>query len=127
MPKVPSRANGQARRPRVRGGRPHRVDLVLSDSEYETLRLRALAAGVSVPRFVAEMVLLSPGRSIPERRSETTRLAVVDRQLRGVATNLNQLAMKANASGHVIAGTDDTIAATQAALRAVRDAVERIQ
>jgi len=100
------------RLPRQLGGRPFPVKLLLSEDEHRVLEMRAAAAGVSKQRYLVERALNDESRrALPERRATAGEFQRLRRELRGIARNINQLTMKANASGHVIAGTADALAA----------------
>ncbi len=92
---------GRRRRANAPGGRrqvAHQVKV--SPAEEAALVRLAAQAGVSVPRLLVEAALApTPGVSVSERREALTELFAVSRVLAGVATNLNQLARVANATG----------------------------
>ncbi len=124
MAEVSSHAKGQDRRPRVPGGRHKRVAVVFTDDEYELIQLKAVSAGVSVPRLLVDASLYSDRRSVAARRAQSAELQKALRDLRGIGTNVNQLTMTANASGHVIAGTADALAALARIEDRLVDAIE---
>lgn len=84
------------RQRRVQGGRGRRVEVRLTDEEYDGLARRAAVAGVSVPRFLVECGLDPSGPSPGEKRAKFATFMAVRRTLAGAATNLNQLAKWAN-------------------------------
>ena len=100
------------------------MGVVLTDGEHERLVLMATAAGVSAPRLLVDSTLYSDRRSVAARRAQSAELQKVLADLRGIATNINQLALKANASGHIIAGTDDAVAAVARLEGRLVDAIE---
>lgn len=103
------------RRRRVEGGRPIKVEVKFTEAEFEAVSLRAAAARLTVPSFLAVTALRPAGVGEGDARSAVTNLVAVRRVLAGVATNLNQIAARVNGSGQV-----------DAALPAVLDAVDRM-
>lgn len=103
------------RRRRVAGGRPVKVEVKLTEAEFEAVSLRAAAARLTVPSFLAVTALRPAGVGEGDARSAVTNLVAVRRILDGVATNLNQIAARLNSTGQV-----------DGALPVVLDAVERI-
>jgi hypothetical protein len=94
------------------GGRPpkkieekksYRVTTKMNTKEYYTLMAKAQSAGMTMPEFVRESVAHTNviARIQPEE-------AGIIRDLCGMATNLNQLAHKANAGGFAKAAIECT-------------------
>jgi len=83
-----------------------RVDEV----ELAELERRAAAAGVSVARYAIEAAL-ARADTAAERRVRAAELLAVQRMIRGMATNINQLAKVANSNGGVPAGAAAALAA----------------
>lgn len=92
---------GRRRRANVPGGAREYAHKVKVTAEEEAVLTRLAAqAGVSVPRLLVEAATApAPGVSATERREAIVELFTVSRVLAGVATNLNQLAKQANATG----------------------------
>src|SRR5271166_6402362 len=112
------RGEGVHRRRSPDGPRRHAVRVLLSDAEIEELKRRATAGRVSVARYLVDGALGRPDTPT-ERRVRTAELARVERLLRGLATNVNQLAMVANATGKLPLATAPALTE----LTAVREAV----
>lgn len=88
-------------------------------------RFRSAAQTRRAPPFsISVYTLYSDRRSVAARRAQSAELQKVLADLRGIATNINQLTMKANVSGHVIAGTDDAVAAVGRLEDRLADAIE---
>lgn len=92
-----------------------KVEVKFTEAEFEAVSLRAAAARLTVPSFLAVTALRPAGVGEGDARSAVTNLVAVRRVLAGVATNLNQIAARVNSSGQV-----------DAALPAVLDAVDRM-
>lgn len=124
---VPSSGGGARRLKRETLGRQHVVKVRLNDDEERALTLRAAAAGVSRQRFLLEAALLAERRTVPERRATAAEFQALARTLRGIGSNLNQLTMVANASGHVVAGSADAVAAVAALQERLTVAIEGLE
>ena len=122
-----------ARRRRVAGGRQHRHVVRVTPEEEARLLLLAGEYKVSVAKLLVDSALAagtpqSPaatatpagGSAGPVDRAVAVELFAAVRQLAGIATNVNQIARKANTTGEVAVETPAT-------LRAVRDAAARIE
>jgi hypothetical protein len=92
---------GRRRRANAPGGaRGYAHKVKVTAAEEAVLARLAAEAGVSVPRLLVEAATApAPGVSATERREAIVELFTVSRVLAGVATNLNQLARQANATG----------------------------
>jgi len=93
----------------------------VDETERAELERRAGAAGVSVGRYAIEAAL-DRADTPAERRVRSAELFAVQRMIRGMATNINQLARVANTNGAVPAA----VATALAALDALRSDVEVI-
>jgi len=96
---TPSEANGARRQRRAPGGRRHTVKVLLDDQQHADLRLRAAAAGVSLPRFLTDCALVARQRSAAERRGTAAEFQRLARDLRTIAADLGPRAADAAASG----------------------------
>lgn len=79
-----------------------RVNLTYSLSEHRQIARAANAAGVPVASFVKQLSLGEAGRSrdLPEDLRE--QLADLDRVVRTIANNVNQMARHSHRIGHVL-------------------------
>lgn len=88
------------RRRRREGGREHRVQVRLDGEEYAAIAARAAAARLTVASYLAAAgsrdAAGGGGWSVEQRSALVAELFTVQRVLRGVATNLNQLTALAN-------------------------------
>lgn len=106
------------RQQRVAGGRQRPVHVRVSDEEYVQLSARAAVAGLSLPAWLVAAGMADRGvrtvggqgeqggrslgggsMSALERRAWAAEFVAVRRLARGVATNVNQLAVGFNATG----------------------------
>jgi Bacterial mobilisation protein (MobC) len=71
----------------------------VTPAEEARLRLLAEQQRVTVPRLLVESALAEVGETTTRRRDAITELFRLRRTLIGVATNVNQLAKHANATG----------------------------
>ena len=77
--------------------RMKRVSATFEKEEYETVKEAAKRAGKPLALYVKEAALAS-GDAVPEMpREAAERLDEFVRQIRGVATNVNQMAHRSNA------------------------------
>lgn len=104
----------QALRRRERDGalRARIVQVRCNDDEYARIRGRAEAAGVSPPRLLVELALQA-STGLSERHANHQALALMRRQVVGMATNLNQLAKWANTRQQVPPGLEATLTSVQ--------------
>jgi hypothetical protein len=88
------------RRRRREGGRAHRVTVRLDEREFAAVAARAAAARLTVASYLAAAGNRDGkdgrGWSVGQREVLVTELLMLQRVLRGVATNLNQLTALAN-------------------------------
>ncbi len=116
------------RRTRVVGGRHHRHVVRVTPEEEARLLLLAGEYKVSVAKLLVDSALAA---GAPNAGGKASVVPVVDRavavelfaavrQLAGIATNVNQIARKANTTGEVAAETPGTLAA-------VRECAARIE
>jgi hypothetical protein len=106
------------------------VNVRYTEQEMEQVAARAAAAGWELTAYVGEAALRGPVRvegpagtgalafrmSAPERRAWVQELMAVRRVVSGTATNINQLARVANATGEVPAEVAPSLAACERAL-----------
>lgn len=108
---MPEGSKGR-RQTRVPGGRRQRIVVKVTAQDAQDLEKRAAAAGLSVPAWLVAAGLAGrtsgggeglqlAGMSARERRAWAAEFVGARRLLRGVATNINQLAAGMNATGEV--------------------------
>ena len=82
--------------------RNHAITVRLSDDEYNTLQKNVDASGHTQQSYIINSVLdnrISSREEIEEIKGIAKSLADMDIQLRGIGTNLNQMAHIANGQG----------------------------
>ena len=122
-----------ARRRRVAGGRQHRHVVRVTPEEEARLLVLAGQYKVSVAKLLVDSALAAGaakssaatatpagGSAGPVDRAVAVELFAAVRQLAGIATNVNQIARKANTTGEVAAETPAT-------LREVRECAASIE
>ncbi|WP_022769388.1 plasmid mobilization protein [Butyrivibrio sp. NC2007] len=83
--------------------RNHRLSVRYTDAEYDELMKRISSTGQSIQSYLLHSSLGAKLTTETDRellREEASLLADIDRQLRGIGTNLNQLAHGANLLGY---------------------------
>lgn len=78
------------------------VTIRMNDAEYETLRERVSESGLSQQTFVNRAIsgaTISSSDEVAALKEISKTFADLERQLRGLATNVNQLAHIANGKG----------------------------
>ena len=113
-------AERRRRTRRVGMVRSKRYSVYVSPDEATRLEARAILAGVTVPRLLAESALAGQSETPTDRKDAIVELYRLRRDIAGIATNMNQIARFAN--------TEKTFPAE--AMRAVaeyRELVPRIQ
>ncbi len=119
---------GGRRRRRTPGGRPHQVSVRLTAEEFEAVSLRAAAARVSVPHYLALRALdstTSGAMDSPELRAWTMEMFNLRAELNKVGVNVNQVARLLNGGGGVGRHADESLMATTRVMRALDPAVEK--
>jgi hypothetical protein len=76
--------------------RSRRYEVSVNGDEDVQLQARAIAAGVTVPRFLFESAMSAHVETDTDRKAAIAELMQLRRDLHGVATNVNQLARWAN-------------------------------
>ena len=82
--------------------RDHNIHFRLSDPEYEILTYKLLKSGQTMQSFMIQAVYdarVSSIHEINEHRRQSQIMADIDKQLRGIGTNVNQMAHIANGTG----------------------------
>jgi hypothetical protein len=80
--------------------------------ELASVSVRAVAAGLTVPSYLALSGLRPEGVAAADAKSALTNIAGVRRLLAGATTNLNQLTRKLHSTGEV----DESLGAVAAAV-----------
>lgn len=121
-----SSPRGQGRLRRQPGGRGQVIYLRCTEAEYLAVARKAAEAGVSPQRFLLETALDPRRIGVAERRGLVASFLAARRTLAGLATNVNQLAKVANATGEVSPTTPFLLARIEAAEAALTEAVEAV-
>lgn len=119
-------AVGRARRSRVAGGRQVRVNVKLTEAEYQAVTVRAVAAGLTVPSYLALTGLRPEGVASGDAKAALISARGARRVLAGVANNLNQLTAKLHATGEVDAALPAVVAAVERVMDRVDDAIAEV-
>lgn len=113
----------RARRTRVAGGPQVRVNVKLTEEEYESVSVRAIAAGSTVPSYLALSGLRPEGVAAGDAKAALINARGARRVLAGVATNLNQLTAKLHSTGELDAALPAVLAAVDRVMARVDDAI----
>jgi hypothetical protein len=116
----------RARRSRVAGGRQIRVHVKLTEAEYQSVSARAIAAGLTVPSYLALVGLRPEGVAAGETKAALINARAARRVLSGVANNLNQLTAKLHSTGETDAALPAVIAAVARVIPRVDDAIAEV-
>jgi len=116
----------RARRVRVSGGRPVQANVKLTEEEYQSVTARAVAAGLTVPSYLALAGLRPEGVTSADAKAALINARGARRVLAGVANNLNQLTAKLHATGELDEALPAVMAATERTMRRVDDAISEI-
>lgn len=116
----------RARRARVKGGRSESVHVKFTPEELQAVSLRAVAAGLSVPSYLALTGLRPEGVDSADARSALTNIVGARRVLAGIASNLNQLTHKLHGTGEVDDALPVVLAAVQRISIRIEDAVNEV-
>lgn len=76
----------------------------MDDAEYQELRARVSESGLTQQSYIVNSALtahVSSAEEITEMKNKNEILMDYDKQLRGIATNINQLAHTANGTGEI--------------------------
>ena len=124
---VVRRVFGGRRRSRAEGGRPHKYTVRFTDEELASVTLRATAARVSIPHYLALRALESPrggAMDIQVLQEWTVQMNMLRRGVRRTGQNVNQIARLLNGGGGVGGQAEETLAEASAALRKLDPLVE---
>lgn len=84
--------------------RTHAVYVRMTDDEYEQLLEKVNHSGQTMQSYIIDASLygkITSADEITEMRNKNKLLADIDKQLRGMGTNLNQMAHVANGYGEI--------------------------
>ena len=124
------------RRRRREGGRAHRVTVRLDDAEFTAIAARAAASRLTVASYLAAAGNRDAtggtggGWSVEQRHALVAELFTVQRVLRGVATNLNQLTALANTQREIppaVTATAEAASRLMARVEQVVDALDPVK
>ncbi len=124
---VVRRVFGGRRRSRAEGGRPHKFTVRFTDDELEAVTLRATAARVSIPHYLALRALETPHGGqldLPALQRWTVQMINLRRGVARTGQNVNQIARLLNGGGGVGRRAEETLAEATAALRQLDPLVE---
>lgn len=108
------------------GGRPIRVNVKLTEAEYQSVSARAIAAGLTVPSYLALVGLRPEGVAAGEAKAALINARASRRVLSGVANNLNQLTAKLHSTGEVDAALPAVLAAVERVTARIDDAIAQV-
>lgn len=91
------------------------MQVKFTEDEYRMIVVRAAAANLTVPSYLALTGLRPEGVAVSDAKSALTNLTGVRRVLAGVASNLNQLTAKLHSTGEV----DDSLAGVLVAVQRI--------
>jgi hypothetical protein len=116
----------RARRTRVPGGRQVQVQVKFTEAEYQSVTARAVAAGLTVPSYLALSGLRPEGVAASDAKAALINARGARRVLAGVASNLNQLTAKLHATGELDAALPAVVAAVERVMARVDDAIAEV-
>ncbi len=76
----------------------------LSDEEYEMFSKKLKSSGLSMQAFVTQAILygkITSSETVDVLKEKNNYLADIDKQLRGIGTNINQMSHVANTNGEL--------------------------
>jgi len=124
---VVRRVFGGRRRSRVEGGRPHKFTVRFTDEELQAVTLKATAARVSVPHYLALRALETPRGAAMDLRvlqEWTVQMNMLRRGVRRTGQNVNQIARLLNGGGGVGREAEETLVEASAVLGKLDPLVE---
>lgn len=116
----------RARRTRIMGGRQVQVNVKLTEAEYQSVVARAIAAGLTVPSYLALSGLRPEGVAAGDAKAALINARGARRVLAGVANNLNQLTAKLHGTGEVDPALPAVVAAVERVIARVDDAIAEV-
>ena len=106
--------------------RDRRYEVSVNQDEDVQLQARAIAAGVTVPRFLFESAMSAHVETDTDRKAAIAELFKLRRDMAGVATNVNQLAKWANEERAFPADAEAVVTEYRAVVAEIRVALDRI-
>ena len=106
--------------------RDRRYEVSVNQDEDVQLQARAIAAGVTVPRFLFESAMSAHVETDTDRKAAIAELFKLRRDMAGVATNVNQLAKWANEERAFPADAEAVVAEYRSVVADIRVALDRI-
>lgn len=106
--------------------RDRRYEVSVNQDEDVQLQARAIAAGVTVPRFLFESAMSAHVETDTDRKAAIAELFKLRRDMAGVATNVNQLAKWANEERAFPADAEAVVIEYRAVVAEIRTALDRI-
>jgi len=106
--------------------RDRRYEVSVNQDEDVQLQARAIAAGVTVPRFLFESAMSAHVETDTDRKAAIAELFKLRRDMAGVATNVNQLAKWANEERAFPADAEAVVAEYRSVVAEIRVALDRI-
>ncbi len=116
----------RARRVRVSGGRQVQVNVKLTEEEYQSVTARAVAAGLTVPSYLALAGLRPEGVASADAKAARINARGARRVLAGGANNLKQRTPNRHATGELDEALSAVVAATERTMRRVDDSISEI-
>ena len=108
------------------GGRQVQVNVKLTEAEYQSVAARAIAAGLTVPSYLALSGLRPEGVAAGDAKAALINARGARRVLAGVANNLNQLTAKLHGTGEVDPALPAVVAAVERVMARVDDAIAEV-
>jgi len=102
------------------------VHVKFTAEEYQAVSARAVAAGLSLPSYLALTGLRPEGVAAADAKSALTNIVGARRVLAGVASNLNQLTHKLHGTGEMDAALPAVVAAVVRISARVDEAVAEV-
>lgn len=106
--------------------RGRRYEVSVNQDEDVQLQARAIAAGVTVPRFLFESAMSAHVETDTDRKAAIAELFKLRRDMAGVAANVNQLAKWANEERAFPADAHAVVAEYRAVVAEIRVVLDRI-
>ena len=103
-----------------------RVNVKLTETEYQSVAARAIAAGLTVPSYLALTGLRPEGVAAGDAKAALINARGARRVLSGVANNLNQLTAKLHSTGEFDEALPVVVGAVDRVMARVDDAIAEL-